>query len=193
MSQKKCQICNERAKYHLKSNDKLYCYNCKHRKEDTKELIICELKCPQSWWTLNKYKFNTENNRIEATYFLEKDECDNCGMRNYYDIVYNGLQFYYENCDYCGNDAQYKLKLDRNIVCNKCNEIKYRKNETKLVICSTQCDVMPWELIEYLSKKNAYDIKLIYGIYDDICENCDNVGDSQGKFSGVKIKQLMPK
>jgi hypothetical protein len=187
----KCQLCEQRAKISLRLNENIHCEHCGYLKYDTNEkLILCELECPNLYWWPCDHTYNNKTNVLTASYCMEKDECNNCGKRDFQEALFIGSQIYHEICDFCCNKpARYKLALDNDICCSECNKIKHKKN-IKLTLCSTQCENNPWKIVEYLTKKKNKNVKLIYQISNDECYECMCSNDSMGIFTGTKIAIL---
>ena len=86
-----CETCKKKpVRYRLKNEDKLYCPQCDHVKYTSLELNICDTKCSSLyWWPVEcKYKKGSEN--VSVSFMLEKDECDNCGLRDFPVLVFKG-------------------------------------------------------------------------------------------------------
>ena len=189
MDKLKCQLCKQEAQFDLQLSKNIYCVHCGYLKYDTDEkLVLCQLECPYLYWWTTDHKYNNKTNIITVDYCMEKDECNKCGKRDFQEAPFTGLHINQEICDFCNKHARYKFKLNDDIYCVDCNKIIHDKN-TKLNLCSTQCDKNPWKVVEYLSKKKNTNVKLICQISNDNCE-CGCVSDYVGQLSGSKIPQL---
>src|ERR1700685_3727755 len=76
-------------------------------------------------------------------------------------------------CQCCEiENVRYKLALDNQIKCPHCQYIKYNKKDLRLNLCSTQCKSLYWSPVEYLTPKGSKDVKVIYCLEKDECNNC---------------------
>lgn len=187
-----CSYCKEKAKFDLQLGRNIYCEHCNYLKYDTStRLVLCDLNCNYLYWYPCGHKFNKSTRKIKVNYVIEKDECSNCGKRDFQEAEFVGKLIYYDLCDFCRDFGRYKLKLDNDIICPKCKTIKHDQNSINLVICSTQCKKSPWRIVEYLTKKKNTNTKLIYKIENDECSKCKHISDSIGNFSGTRITELV--
>lgn len=193
LDNKNCSVCkNSKAKIILKLNENVICQYCGHIKYkiNEKKMNLCKLNCPNLYWMPENYNYDENTNEFTITFMIEKDDCNNCGKRGLHSAEYIGIITDRDNCHFCSKNARYELQLKHNIHCYICHKIKYSQKSTKLMLCSTQCEKLSWKPIEYLTKKNNDNIKLIYRIKDDSCKKCNEINDSIGIFSGTRTDFL---
>ena len=183
---KPCETCSSKpARYQLTLTENVYCPHCNYLKYKAgkETMTICDLHCP--YWTPDNCKYDSINKKIEVTYCMEKDECNNCGQRDFPEALFKGSKIIAHNCQYCNKEARYELELDGTILCPHCNVVKF-PNKMKLFLCSTQCDQLDWSIVEYLTTKKEAKTELIYALENHKCENCGNKDDCLGHFKGMR-------
>ena len=186
-----CQCCKAKAKLDLQLSKNVYCEHCNYLKYDTtKKLILCQLHCPNLYWTTNNHKHESGTNQIRVSYTFQKDECNKCGRKGFDEGIFVGSILYQNTCDFCGKIARYDLTLDDDINCTHCHQTMYSKESCKIKTCSTQCSELCWKVVKYLSKKSDKITKVIYQIENDKCIYCSHLNKSVGTFSGQTIPEF---
>lgn len=186
---KKCSVCEKsNAKIILKLNENINCAYCGYLKYkiNKEKMNLCKLNCSNLYWIPENYNYDESANKFTVTFMIEKDDCIKCGKRGLHSAEYIGFIMQHDYCQFCNKNARYELQLEHHIHCYDCHKIKYPQKSTKLMLCSTRCDKLSWKPVEYLTKKNNDNTKLIYRIQNDPCKKCSQINDSIGIFSGTR-------
>ena len=90
---KKCGVCQKkpiRYKLHL-STDIIcpYCDYLKHPKNSA-HLYLCDIQCDELYWYTVEILSEKNAKHTKVIYCIEKDECCNCGKRDYTDALFEG-------------------------------------------------------------------------------------------------------
>uniref|UniRef100_A0A6C0C5X3 Uncharacterized protein n=1 Tax=viral metagenome TaxID=1070528 RepID=A0A6C0C5X3_9ZZZZ len=100
-----CEVCKEaplRYKLYLKGDVLCpYCKYVKYKEKDT-TLFLCSTTCPNLYWYPAEYLSKKGDKITKVCYALEKDECFNCGKRDY-----PGALFVGECLDTCQSNNKY--------------------------------------------------------------------------------------
>ncbi len=86
-----CDVCEtNNIRYRLKNTDIITCQHCDEVKYTMLELNICSTECPNLYWDPVEYLSKKGDKTVEVSYLLEKDECGNCGQRDFQVILFKG-------------------------------------------------------------------------------------------------------
>jgi hypothetical protein len=199
----KCECCEKKlVRYELTLDEDIYCPHCNYlkHKKGLEILRLCSTKCSELYWFVDKYFTPKDSFFTKVRYCLEKDGCINCGRRDFPSAIFvgNRLDIDAPNdndaCECCKrNYTRYKLMLDDDVYCNKCDHLKYEKGK-KLNICSTLCPKFTkingfgWVVEKYLTPKTSIHTRLTYILQKDTCTNCGDREYPKATFSGKRIK-----
>lgn len=203
---KRCECCKKRfMRYELTLDEDIHCGNCNFLKykKGSHTLRLCRPQCSKLYWWVGKHLTPEDSMLPKIRYCLIDDECINCGITEYPSAIFSGTRFNikvkhnsYFTCECCKtNDTRYRLVLNDDVYCNKCDHLKYKKGK-KLNICSTLCpkrtkiNETSWLVVKYLTKKWSIPTKLIYSLRNDICTNCGDVSSPKATFSGKQMMEI---
>ena len=88
--EEKC-ICGKEVAYRLTLDEEVYCPHCNYLKYEkrSQQLNLCDLECEELYCWLVDYE--QKGKEIIASYCLEKDECNQCGRRDFPEVIFKGV------------------------------------------------------------------------------------------------------
>lgn len=192
-SNNKLCSCNKKATHVvILYKDGVKCYKCGdilHQKDVT---FICEKIRGHNIGIDELVKYN---DYYCSSWFDDHDECSNCGVRNmgtWIHIIipiekYDPMTNYNEYCIFCKCNelCKYSLNLCEDILCSKCNNVKFKKNR-KLNLCSSTCSKEFWNVDKYYTNKKDTHFNASFINYKSKCFKCNHVEKCTGIFEGHK-------
>lgn len=96
-----CEVCEKKEiKYKLKSKKPVRCPydDCRYLKYNRGlELNICSTQCEELYCWPEKYLSKKDDPICKVTFCFEKDECNQCGRRDYPSVLFEGPKVVYNN------------------------------------------------------------------------------------------------
>ncbi|ATZ80864.1 hypothetical protein BMW23_0818 [Bodo saltans virus] len=186
--------CGELSTYiKILLNDCAKCHSCKNKLHDLNKSYTC-VKCIKNMDEVIK-----NGNYYYTSYFVDDDECNNCGNRNMSTYYYVNIPIdeYDSKTNYlnmikkckCRKISKYELKLNDDIICSKCKNIKIKK-DTLLNLCSSRCAYCDWYIKKYFSEPGQINFKAIFSKHDVKCSKCEHIEHVDGIFEGILYEDI---
>lgn len=89
-----CETCEiNPVRYDLYLAEDVRCPYCKVVKyaKKSERLLLCNMECKELYWWVSHYITPTNSYNIKVVYCLEKDECSNCGKKDFPEAIFEGV------------------------------------------------------------------------------------------------------
>jgi hypothetical protein len=201
MANKKiCEVCEERPlRYKLYLDEDVICPHCDYAKyaKKSEKLFVCSTQCPDLYWQPIEYLSKKNEKITKVRYVLEKDECFNCGKRDFPEALFIGERLDpqpdIEDFMFDGkiniNPSAFMLpnrNIDPITIEHPCIKIYLPKIEV-----DKQCE--PFYVAYYMtlkSKKGFTMSRLCHAAYQLLINSIDDIFNGKNVWKNDKIKGI---